>query len=213
MNDNTIACVFGVKGSGKTTLTQEIARTFPRVLVFDTVGQYDEALGAQVVVGLGPGASAMVKASTRDRFFLSLRSRETDELLALMEVAYEMPDTLVIVEEASFFCSPSHLPFQLSQLVRLGRHRRISQIYVAQRPSEVHRAITAQADLVVTFRQQEDRDLAFLKGRFGPRVEQVRTLSAYKVLVAGDMGKAPLPVVERIPTRPRKYLDTRDTAM
>lgn len=200
MNDNTIICVFGVKGSGKTTLVQEIVRTHrpPRVIIFDTVGQYGNAERAQVFYGLGPGAHAIVTKSRVSAFRISLRSAETGDLLRLMEVAYEVPDSLVVVEEASFFCSPSQLPYQLSQLVRLGRHRRISQVYVAQRPSEVHRAITAQADLLVSFRQMEDRDLMFLRGRFGPGVERLRELSPYRVMIAGDESKAPLPVLERL---------------
>jgi len=198
VNDNTIISIFGVKGSGKTTLVQEIAREHPRVFAFDTVGQYGPELGAKVVFGLGPGAVAMVEASRRERFFVSLRSDNVDDLVRLLAVAYEVTDSLVIVEEASFFSSPAFLPVELSQLVRLGRHRRISQVYVAQRPSEVHRAITAQSDLVVSFHQEEDRDLLFLKGRFGQRVEKLRTLQRYKVMVAGDLDKVPLAVAMRI---------------
>lgn len=71
--------------------------------------------------------------------------------------------------------------------MRLGRHRRISQLYVAQRPSEVHRSITAQADIIVSFYQREERDVKWLlDAGGGVDAEHVMELEQYRLIAFGD---------------------------
>lgn len=187
MGRNLIISVFGRKGSGKTELTKKIARTYPRVTAVDTVAQYTEQDGWTVCMGQEACAAALVAAHRRQEYKLALRSDDTEELLALFPVIYELPDSLVIVDETPFYCSPSKLPRELSLLVRLGRHRNISQIYVAQRPAEVHRSITAQSDIIVSFQQREKRDIQYLiEAGGGVDAEHVEELPRFQLIAFGD---------------------------
>lgn len=201
-NRNLIVSIFGRKGSGKTELSKKILRDFPRVIAFDTVAQYGEEEGFTVCFGKEACARAMERHARAQSFRLSLRSDDTEELLALMEVAYELTDTLVIVDETPFYCSPSNLPRELSLLVRYGRHRRISQVYIAQRPSEVHRSITAQSDIIVSFVQREPRDVKYLVDAGGGLdAEHVDRLPQYRLIAFGDgmeRPDVPLAILEQL---------------
>jgi len=202
--DNTITSVFGRKGSGKTTLVAEISEDFRRVYAFDSMGEYDETRGFEVCYGLAECARRMVEAARLPLFRLSLRVDRTEDFLKLLRIAYEVPDSLLVVEETSLYCSPSKLPDDLSRLVRYGRHRKLNIVFVARRPSEIHRELTAQSDVIVTFRQHEPRDVDYLKSFIGPRVEGVSRLPEYHVLAFGDIEKIPVAVIERLRDQERR---------
>ena len=174
---------------GKTTLAQEIVVDEDRVFILDLMGGYEKDRHgkplADVVWGRDASIEAMLEASQTRRFKLALRCIEQYEMLDVLEMAWEVENTLVVIEETSFLCSPTYLPPQLARLVRYGRHREISQLYIARRPSEIHRDLTAQSDAIVTFQQKETRDLAYLQASgFDPA--RVVGLPPYRCEAVGD---------------------------
>lgn len=203
MRDNVIGCLFGGKGKGKSTLAREVIREWKRVTIFDAHGEYgsdaDDALvSCEVAWEKEESVALMLEAAKRPEFCISLRVSDDAEALDLWEMVWETPDQLVVVEEASRFCSPGLLPRQVAKVLRFGRHRGISQIYIAQRPSGVHRDVTANADWIAAFRQQEPRDLLYLRAVAGDDVDSLRTLPDYKVKVFGETAKLPVAVATRM---------------
>lgn len=194
--DNSILFVAGRKGSGKTTLIHAIAALHDRVFVLDSMGSEGEP-EYRVVFGFDECISAIEQAAKAKTFRISLRCPSTDELLALVPIIETVEDCLLVVDEASFYCSPNYLPDELSSILRYGRHARISQIYAARRPSEIHREVTAAADVVITFQHHEPRDLAYFRALGGERfAERVRNLPRFRCAVWGDLEKAPSPALE-----------------
>jgi DNA helicase HerA-like ATPase len=193
MASNFVISVLGHKGSGKSTLVKEIVEEHPRVITFDTMGEYDNAIETfpEAVRELG-------KLEHARRFKIAIRLPEDEDALEAMEVAYELTGTLVVFEETSFYCSPSYLPTILKKFVRYGRHREISQIYVSRRPAEIHRDLTAQSDLIVSFRQHEPADVDYLRKLMGPEADKLPTLPKYRIIASGDVKSAPLPVLQRL---------------
>lgn len=209
MADNNVTTVLGRKGSGKTTLIGEIIAEYERVVAIDWNGEYQK-FGCRTVEGAEACSRALVDASGQTRYKLALIVPRREEAFRLMGIIGKMKRTLVVVDEASVYCSPSFLPDELAMLVRLGRHNELSQVYAARRPSELNRDLTAQSDLIVTFQQQEPRDLDYLRAVMGPEGDNARTLGKYEILVSGDMAKAPLAVLSRVGKKPtrRKKVDT-----
>lgn len=194
--DNTIFFIAGRKGSGKSTLLREVAAEYSRVFVFDTLGTEGEP-DYEVVSGGEACVSRIELAAEEEKFRISLRSASTEELLALVPLVETVPDCLVVFDETSYYCSPNYLPDELSSLLRYGRHQRISQIYVARRPSEIHREVTAAADIVATFQHHEPRDLNYFRDIAGEKFsDAVRRLPRFRVAVYGDLTKCPLPIIE-----------------
>lgn len=199
--DNTILFICGRKGSGKSTLVHAIAMEHDRVFVLDTMGSEGEP-DFEVVTGLEACVDAITTAAERETFRLSLRASSTDDLLSLLPIIETVPNALLVIDETSYYCSPSYLPDELSSVLRYGRHAELSQVYVARRPSEIHREVTAAADVVITFQHHEPRDLAYFKAIGGEEFsEKVRSLPRFRTAVWGDLSKAPLPVLESVEVR------------
>lgn len=211
MADNVIIALFGRKGSGKSELAKKIIREHPRVFVFDTLAEYGK--GFKVHEGKQACIDAMLSVKDSRAYRLSLRVLELEDNLALMELAYEFPRCMVVVEETSLYARPTYLPTEIARLVRYGRHREIDQVYIARRPSEVHRDLTAQADVIVSFEQREPRDVKYLREIAGEEAERVRSLPKYKVLAFGQLDKVPLAVTAQLAELPGKnQLDMLDEA-
>lgn len=200
MAQNLIAFFAGRKGSGKSTLVKECVAEFPRVVILDTMGEYgkEEQTLESAIQGL-------LAVSDKRRFFYPVRLVHPEDGLRVLRVVYDIPDSLVVVEETSFYCSPSYLPDEMARLVRYGRHRQISQFYVARRPAEIHRDLTAQSDIIVSFVQHEPADVEYLRKVMGPKAELLPRLPKYAVMVSGDIEKAPLAVLERIASTPKNF--------
>lgn len=198
---NTVISVMGGKGSGKSTLVKEIVDEAPRVIVFDTMGEYNSRRDKPIESHEG-ALSELGRIQHESRFRVVLRLVDDEQALSAMRVAYDVgkpgKPTLIVVEETSFYCSPNHLPPELARFVRYGRHQSLDQIYVSRRPAEIHRDLTAQSDIIVSFRQHEPNDIAYLIRAMGPEAKNLPHLADYQIMVSGDIEKAPLPILERL---------------
>jgi hypothetical protein len=189
---NWIASIFGRKGSGKSFLTKEIAKGEPRVIAIDSLGEYNEM---QIVTGYEESIKALVAAEHLAEFKLALRTDSIEEDIELMDLVGKMTHLTLLVEETSRYVSPASLPQPLEHLVRYGRHSAINQVYLARRPSEIHRDLTAQSDVIVSFVQHERRDVEYLRSFMGDVALGVQDLPQYAGLVYGEDIKMPWPIV------------------
>ncbi len=194
---NYVISVFGRKGCGKSTLVKEIVDEAPRVIVFDTMGEYTRKRD-HPVESFELAMMELGRIQHKNRFRLVLRLVDNEDALAAMRVAFDVGDCLFVVEETSFYCSPSYLPPELAQFVRYGRHRGIDQIYVSRRPAEIHRDLTAQSDLIVSFQQREPADIEYLRRSMGPEADRLPQLKKFSIMVSGEVSGAPLPILERL---------------
>ena len=196
---NLILFIVGRKGSGKSTLLLRILADYPRVYMLDTNEEYGTEQRFEVAQGFGPCVAAITDSVQEPKFRLSLRVFDSDEFVPLIRLIDTVPDCVIAVEEAADYCTPSKLPPELSHLLRTGRHRQISQIYTTQRPADVHRSVTANADLVIAFQSHEPRDLAYFRSLGGKGADdRVRDLPDYKVIAFGKRDRAPLAVLEAL---------------
>lgn len=199
---NTVLVIIGRKGSGKSTLAAEVMAERDRVWVIDSLAEYGAERGFEVVEGFEACCDAIERSTARDRFHLSLRCISVEDNLDLMHLCYiasnETERPTLAVEETSLYVSASQLPEQVAELVRYGRHRELDLIFIARRPAELHRDLTANCDVLVTFQTQEPRDILYLRSFYGDEALQLPTLPPYHVRVFGEFDKAPSAVLHRI---------------
>lgn len=195
---NLITVVVGRKGSGKSTLTREIAEEYDRVIAVDAMGDYGSEEGFAETHGLEEACRYLVKVADRPRFRVSLRDLTIPEGVTVLRVVWEIPDSLLVMDEISLYASPTSFPDELSRIVLMGRHRSISQVYATVRPALVNRNITSQADLIVAFQTHEQRDVLYLKSVLGEKADALPHLAPFEILVYGDPSRAPLAVLDRL---------------
>lgn len=203
--NNSLGTFLGKKGSGKSTLVAECLEEHSRPIVLDINAEEKYARpGTRVVWGFEECLEALESVEGEDEYSLALRCVDDEahdaiaDYLDLMRVCYELPGSLIVLEECNNYCSSASLPWELARLVRQGRHRRIDLYFVARRPSELHRDLTANSDFVVTFRQEEPRDVLYLRERMGPELADAARMLPDHELLVDHPERAPTAVLRRI---------------
>jgi Cdc6-like AAA superfamily ATPase len=197
-----IATVLGKAGSGKTYLIRSVFPRLPRpVFVLDTLNEFDMGVQFQtsdeIVDFLMEG-----RPNRSGVYVLNTQTDEDSEALFSLVATMRVPCTLV-VDEVDLFCNPHQINADLRDLIRYGRHWKVNLLFAARRAAEVNRNVTAQSDVLISFRQTETRDIQSLKLAYS-EAERLPELQpdSFEFIVFGDLDATPFrPVLEKMPMR------------
>lgn len=210
--------IFGATGSGKTHLLRRLwlART-PRQLILDATGEFIREPG---VIGVSSDAdlrrALYRQASRRDwRIAIPDDAVDLEALSGLLLPPFgsgrrslsEAVNGLALVLDEAYQSCPHHAPPYIVNLFRRGRHAGLSIYAASQRPADVGRFVTAQAQWLAVCQTHEPNDLTFFRRTLPPAVSariegleeheallfDVRRRLAYRLDAAGQ-------VAEQIPT-------------
>lgn len=160
-----VLVVLGHKGSGKSQLTRRFLETVPRSICVDTMGEY-----GGVVIEDPHSLAEYLEANKRKPYFrIAYRDNGQNETIkpeTVLKMLANLRDTWLCLEEASKYGEAGNSNRMIREarwFVQYGRHYGISVLLVARRPQEIDRMATANADTVVSFVQQEPRDLDYVR--------------------------------------------------
>lgn len=139
-------CVFGLRGSGKSTLVNWIATNFDnKCLVYDTLHEV-------------PEAAHYYSYPPRDRYSVS----ELNDVIAGVIAARRFD--LFIIDEANRFCpsKPAPLPKGVTDLNDMCRHYGLGAGYVARRPVQLNQDLTELAEYIFIFHLVGKADISYL---------------------------------------------------
>jgi hypothetical protein len=148
-------------GMGKTWLVKKLLNGKPRLLVFDTMEEYNNRSWNQIT-GLAHFCrhwQSRPKANYQVSFRPVCLSPDFD---AINKWVYDVGRLCYVIEELSFFTSANYLPDSLSALVRCRRHREIDLIATAQRAADVSKQMIGLTSMAFIFKTTEPNSLDYL---------------------------------------------------
>lgn len=164
MPTDSVVVVVGARGCGKTSLVCALAAPAPRLLIWDPINEYAEALGAVTVTDRASLVAALKaapgRAPARVAYYVPLldAKRLRAEFDAWARCAYAWRNCTVVAEELAGVTQPGKDRGGWGRLLREGRARRFGQsvgvqvIATTQRPTECDSTIWGQVSRVVVFR-------------------------------------------------------------
>lgn len=180
MRKQGVLVVLGHKGSGKTQLVRRFLQAVERSVCIDTIGEY----GGVLIEDPWSLSDYLERAKHLERFRVAYRDTGNHSISPeqIFKMLQSLRDSWLCLEEASKWMGPSNTTSEeLRWFLQYGRHNRVSVLLVARRPQELDRMGTAQADTVISFRQQEPRDLEYISKMGGPEAAQrVENLGEYE---------------------------------
>lgn len=178
-----ITCIFGKRGSGKTTLARGLLDEAPRAFICDPFDEYllPDTEKFYSIAALARRMKENLGAKAFRYCFYPVDIRDSDKLLLL---AHAVRYCTVVLEEIDLLCSPNFIPLHLSESIRRGRHYGVDLIAVSRRPAEVSRLLTSQASRFYIFRFSEPRDLEYFAATFGDETAiRIRALKEHEYIV------------------------------
>jgi hypothetical protein len=176
---NNVIVITGQRGTGKTTLIKERIRGIDRVILFDLLGEFEPNVFTQKIF------FEKLSESRKQPFFrISYFNPKTTEedFERICKAVNRLNDLTFVVDELDYFCSASFAPPVFQEIIKRGRHQGIGLICATRRPHEIPRLVTSQVTELISFRQVEPRDLAYLKDICGLEPERVQSLADFHYL-------------------------------
>lgn len=183
-----VACIFGRRGSGKTTLARRLVAPWRRLIVWDPLGEWATFRGLAKVQDLRE-LLAQLKRQWSRGFRLSLVGGAGDLVahldgLARLIWAAQAPypgcgPLALVVDEANLGLPVHKLPrgmAGMSRLVLQGRHRGVAVLAVSQRPALVSLDLRANAHRTLAFALPAPQDQRALSAQFGRHADQLGAL-------------------------------------
>jgi hypothetical protein len=157
-----IAFVVGKKLSGKTYYTQHfLERTKKPFIVVDSLVEYHVDTRFDNVDDF---ITTLEKKGDKIKLGnIGLSLPTSDEALEFFAWAWHLNPHILVIEEFHQYGNAWAMPTQLDRLFRMGRHRGIDIIGITQRFSDLPQVARTQADAIIFFQQQGDRDFVAIE--------------------------------------------------
>lgn len=170
MTEKKIILIFGKRGSGKSFLADKVIATEPRLMVFDTMGEYKNG----IVFGAEEFEPCLDfwRQTYRERFRLIYQPIKPDaEIDDICSLVYTLGNMCFLVEEIDCFCTSHQISNNFASIIQRGRHKNITLIGVTQRPFGINRLLTSQAKEIYVFNTNEPRDREYLRNLLGQEID------------------------------------------
>jgi hypothetical protein len=167
-------------------------RPVSRVIVFDTLGQYD--LTGYIYIHQPGDLKMILRERLKSSFRVMYQPKEgalEKHFEAVTQIVIACGSMIYAVDEVDRFCSASWLPEGLKDLVNYGRHRKVSCLFTSRRPAQVARELTSQCSEFRLFRTTEPRDLSYYSDCIGIASEKLSGLEQFSYLLWRDDGSEP----------------------
>lgn len=186
MLSNKIIVILGRKGSGKTEYCRAMMKGLNRFIAYDPARQFNDGL---IFHSLDQRLMDFVINNFHSNFRIIYQPEiSDDDIDSAQEEFIQLSNKVVrnlykayfVIDEIDIYTSAQKCPSAFKNLILRGRHREISIICTTRRHTETSRHLTAQADIIVSFHQQEPNDIKYMSQFFGQeKAELLPSLQPY----------------------------------
>lgn len=173
---NQISVILGKKGYGKTSYVVSQTNDLTRLIIFDYNREYQKGKIISTPQELIEQARLNLGGMFRLIYRPDINIDIDDHFHFFSEICFRVQNYTLAIEEIDLVSSAGVMPSGLKKIINYGRHNAINLLAISRRAHMVPRDLTANADLIVSFNQQEPRDVKYLTDYMGEAGEKVRDL-------------------------------------
>ncbi len=180
----SVTSILGTRGCGKTHLSREVQKLYPRVVIIDITGEYSDGIECYTFEEF---CEALENTLHQKEFRIVFHSNmdagdeekeEIDHIIRLCMIRSSAPEAdhnnlLLVCEEVQNYSTVHTLPKYMRKCLLIGRHYGVAMVFTSQRPAEVHKVILSQSHNLFAGTVVEPNDLKYLSQRIGDEAEQL----------------------------------------
>lgn len=177
--------IFGIRGSGKTTLSRTIQKYFPVVFIIDATGEYRDEPNYFTDFNTFSDFVIETQDSRELRAVFELpvsRSSQVDIADAVIELLYHRKNCFIVIEEIHNFASTHYCPPFFRHLALTGRHQNIGYCFTTQRIAEVHKTMLTQCEYRFAGYADNPTDMKTLREWSFP-IDELNQVESYHFLM------------------------------
>lgn len=170
----------GQRGCGKSYLCKNIQKLWPKRVIIDSLGEYDDG---EIVHSFPELTQKLVelKNSNSQNFAVVYQfdpesEISEEEFNQIMRVCYHFGNIQIVVEEIQLYSTVHSMPHWLKQNLLIGRHQNLSLIFTSQRPGEVNKTVISQCSHIFVGKIVEGNDLNYLKATLGKEIQRLTNI-------------------------------------
>lgn len=144
--------LIGRSGCGKSTLGRSFADMYSRLIIFDTVNEYETRENDIIIRNIDDlqrfinhiDQNNILRFKAYVKFSIETESKELifDHM---MRILYYWGNTMVVVEEIHEYCTPHQIGKFFKHCMTSGRHKGLGFIFTTQRPALINKTVMSQA--------------------------------------------------------------------
>jgi DNA helicase HerA-like ATPase len=168
--EKKIKLIFGKRGSGKSYLARKLIEDEQRLLIYDTMSEYNEG----VIFGTENYEQFLTfwRQVYIHPFRLIYRPLRPDqEIENICRLVYALGNMTLLIEEVDCYAGTFNIADSLAHIIQRGRHKNIGLIGITQRPYGISRLLTSQAKEIYVFNTNEPRDREYLRQLLGQEID------------------------------------------
>lgn len=191
-SDASITTILGMRGCGKSTLTNKLAESHPRKIVFDFVQEWND--GTHYVTSVDEFNNIFREIFHNPSYTIIVRfdfgvASETiiDIQTSITKLIYLVGrdsevETCIIFEEAQFYFPTHGLHPNNMHLLTTGRHAYINIIANTQRPASLSKLLLSQSKELYIGSLYEMNDIKYLIDCVGELALEARNLRPFEFI-------------------------------
>lgn len=144
--------IMGRSGCGKSTLGHSFADMYPRLIIFDTINEYNTNENDNVIRNLDDLERFIRFIDSNDihrfkafvKFTIETKNKELifDHM---MRILYYWGNCMCVVEEIHHYCTPHKIGEYFNYCMTSGRHKNLGFIFTTQRPALINKTVMSQS--------------------------------------------------------------------
>jgi dephospho-CoA kinase len=180
---NENICIFGRRGSGKSTLCKNLQNLFNNKFIFDTLYEYNESNTFRSYTSFSQYVINTQKENNIKAVVqLDFESAKNNEIFdEFIKIIYHRTNATIVIEEVQNFANVHKIPDFLKQASLTGRHKNVNFITTTQRIAEIHKTLLSQAHHIFAGYTDSPNDLKTLK-EYGFSTDEIINLNNYEFI-------------------------------
>lgn len=191
MENNFIMSIFGKKASGKSYFANWIVAGLNRLIVYDTVHQFNENFIIITDFQQFEKIVDLIKNGKITLFRLSLQFKEYNKFFADTNklIVENLRGITYVIDEVHNYVSANRYEKYLGEMIVEGRHLKINLITISHRPAGLPPSLLLNADYLVIFETSLKRDKDFFQNYKFFRLEDLENLKDYEFVFINSFKK------------------------
>ena len=162
--DGRLVVVTGASRSGKTLWTRREVERAPRLLVWDSVGEWGDVASCERITDIRELARRCAPPARSERlaYVAPITAAEFERFCKLAWVWIRVAPGILVVEELADVTSPGKAPPAWGELVRKGLRYGPHIYALTQRPAESDKTVIGNASTIHCHRMARAQDRAYM---------------------------------------------------